>query len=250
MKQLRSVFYIPKHERVTDGALSKAILFALISIAFFVTCLVGATWAWFDSSCNSQSQQIQTASYSLHAELTGDISVAENSTVVLDPTQTYTVKLVAGGTAKTGFGKLYFDGTSFHTPQIAQGSSFTFTVTGYSSFQFESCWGTSSETSPVVPSTLQKNAPLSMAAPKSAAAKTAAKSAAANDTPAAEASLQSQSQNTPADEIPSDEPILTPDEAKTDEPASDTVQPEPKDSPEIIPESDPDPVVIEDNLAD
>ena len=54
MKQFfHDLFYLPKHEMVTDRSLMKIIISSIVGISFCCLCLVSLSWAWFTDNSNA-----------------------------------------------------------------------------------------------------------------------------------------------------------------------------------------------------
>ena len=131
---------------------------SVLAILLCMVCLCEMTWAWFSSTQKGEIAPIKSAEYEIVVSVKdGDtpLSVTDN-TVELRKGLTYTVNMVASGTASTGFCVLSYapsgagenpDGVRLHTAQIASGATFSFTLDAKSdlTLTFSPQWGTSSK---------------------------------------------------------------------------------------------------------
>ena len=135
---------------------------SVLAIFLCMVCLCEMTWAWFSSTQKGEIAPIKSAEYKIVVSVKdGDtpLSVTDN-TVELRAGLSYTVKMVASGTASTGFCVLSYtpvgeggnpDGVRLHTAQIASGAtffSFTLKATSDLTLTFSPQWGTSSKSAP------------------------------------------------------------------------------------------------------
>ncbi len=138
--------------------LTAMLLPSVLAILLCMVCLCEMTWAWFSSTQKGEIAPIKSAEYEIVVSVKdGDtpLSVTDN-TVELREGLSYTVKMVASGTASTGFCVLSYtpsgeggnpDGVRLHTAQIASGVTFSFTLKATSdlTLTFSPQWGTSSK---------------------------------------------------------------------------------------------------------
>lgn len=131
---------------------------SVLAILLCMVCLCEMTWAWFSSTQKGEIAPIKSAEYEIVVSVKdGDtpLSVTDN-TVELRKGLTYTVNMVASGTASTGFCVLSYapsgagenpGGVRLHTAQIASGATFSFTLDAKSdlTLTFSPQWGTSSK---------------------------------------------------------------------------------------------------------
>ncbi len=131
---------------------------SVLAILLCMVCLCEMTWAWFSSTQKGEIAPIKSAEYEIVVSVKdGDtpLSVTDN-TVELHKGLTYTVKMVASGTASTGFCVLSYapsgegessGGVRLHTAQIVSGATFSFTLKATSdlTLTFSPQWGTSSK---------------------------------------------------------------------------------------------------------
>lgn len=120
-KIFNSLFYVPKHEKVSDISFSRIILSSVLGISLCIICLAGLTWAWFTSSVISTSSNITAAEFTVETAFKMDNATLNPPFVdgkyVLD-SGTYTVTVTAGGTASTGYCKVEFNGLEYYTVQL------------------------------------------------------------------------------------------------------------------------------------
>ena len=103
MKQwIKSVLYIPKHQKPTDENI-------LVGIVICMICLAGSTWAWFTANVQTKPQAIAAANYEIEVTIDGGPVAAPIS---LQVGQIYKITLTAGGTAAKfgGYCKVEGDG--------------------------------------------------------------------------------------------------------------------------------------------
>lgn len=131
---------------------------SVLAILLCMVCLCEMTWAWFSSTQKGEIAPIKSAEYVIVISVKdGDtpLSVTEN-TVELRADHSYAVKMIASGTASTGFCVLSYTpssagenpgGVRLHTEQIASGATFSFTLKATSdlTLSFSPQWGTSSK---------------------------------------------------------------------------------------------------------
>ena len=109
-----------KPEKLTDKVFNRNIAVCVISILICLTSLFTATWAWFSEDIVSNSNVIRTATYNI-VITSDDVPAASTTqansteTAATEPTTItneapislargqYTIKMVANGTASTGF---------------------------------------------------------------------------------------------------------------------------------------------------
>ena len=106
---LSGLFYIPKHENVSDKSFTQILLSSVFGILLCGICLAGLTWAWFTSSITSTTNTITAADFSVGVEFKQNESVIEpvieNESNKLN-SGTYTVTVTASGSATTGYCKV------------------------------------------------------------------------------------------------------------------------------------------------
>ena len=141
--------------------LTAMLLPSVLAILLCMVCLCEMTWAWFSSTQKGEIAPIKSAEYEIVVSVKdGDtpLSVTDN-TVELRKGLTYTVNMVASGTASTGFCVLSYapsgagenpGSVRLYTAQIASGATFSFTLnatnaTSDLTLTFSPQWGTSSK---------------------------------------------------------------------------------------------------------
>ena len=64
MKQFfHDLFYLPKHEKLTDRSFMKIIISSIAGITLCCLCLVSLTWAWFEDNSYSGRNSISSATF-------------------------------------------------------------------------------------------------------------------------------------------------------------------------------------------
>lgn len=126
------IFHRPKHAEEDDG---KGEIFRLLapSLAGAVICAValsGMSWAWFTASRTQEVSVIETARYTVSAEMSGEVVITADSdgvysinTPIQKSTTSYTVTIKANGTAINGYCKIIVGDTEYYTPQIKNSDS-------------------------------------------------------------------------------------------------------------------------------
>lgn len=163
------IFHRPKHAEEDDG---KGEIFRLIapSLAGAVLCAValsGMSWAWFTASRTQEVSVIETARYTVSAEVSGGVVITADSEGIYSanapiPIGDYTVTITANGTATNGYCKIIVGDTEYYTPQIKNSESafsFTLKATGaVPAFKIIPQWGECTKTAmentieyPIVP---------------------------------------------------------------------------------------------------
>ena len=143
MKQwIKSVLYIPKHQKPTDENILRLLLPSLMGIVICMICLAGSTWAWFTANVQTKPQAIAAANYEIEVTIDGEPVAAPIS---LQAGQIYKITLTAGGTAAEfgGYCKVEGDGKTRYTEQMLPGETLTFTLIPDSDgmYTFTAVWG-------------------------------------------------------------------------------------------------------------
>lgn len=143
MKQwIKSVLYIPKHQKPTDENILRLLLPSLVGIVICMICLAGSTWAWFTANVQTKPQAIAAANYEIEVTIDGGPVAAPIS---LQVGQIYKITLTAGGTAAKfgGYCKVEGDGKTRYTEQMLPGETLTFTLIPDSDgiYTFTAVWG-------------------------------------------------------------------------------------------------------------
>ena len=64
MKQFfHDLFYLPKHEKLTDRSFMKVVISSIAGITLCCLCLVSLTWAWFEDGAMSGRNSISSATF-------------------------------------------------------------------------------------------------------------------------------------------------------------------------------------------
>ena len=156
-KIFNSLFYVPKHEKVSDISFSRIILSSVLGISLCIICLAGLTWAWFTSSVTSSANTITAADFSVEIEFKQNESViqpeTQNESYELNNGE-YEVTVTASGTVSTGYCKVELKlsdtTTTYHTIQLypaggdgkPKSVEFTVDVSNISYLKITPQWGT------------------------------------------------------------------------------------------------------------
>lgn len=63
MRKITQLFSVPKDERVTEKHLIRVLVCSCVSILLCMNCLIGTTWAWYQTSIVSQGNEIRIGSF-------------------------------------------------------------------------------------------------------------------------------------------------------------------------------------------
>ncbi len=147
-------------KNAASGGLLRLLAPTLLALAACLACFFGATWAWFSTSLNGTIGPIQTASFTVSAEVVEaalqDAALDDSAGAALTPSEngeefllaagkTYRVTLTAGGTASTGYCAVNFAGANYSTEAIRLGTSLVFYVTAPetdANLSIHARWGT------------------------------------------------------------------------------------------------------------
>lgn len=142
----------PRAEGKHD-VLTSMLLPSVIGILLCLFTLCGMTWAWFSATKMNSVSPIRSATYTLTPQVLDESGVelsGTDGTYALKADATYTVRLTATGTAKTGFCTIVPAGGEKEAAYTAQMTSdrMEFTICPASDVQisFVTQWGTYSGT--------------------------------------------------------------------------------------------------------
>ena len=96
---IKSVLYVPKHEKPTDENILRLLLPSFAGIILCMVCLVGMTWAWFSAGVQTSPQTIAAGHYDITVTIDGE---PVDTSRMLQAETTYTITLTASGTAPSG----------------------------------------------------------------------------------------------------------------------------------------------------
>lgn len=222
-----------------SGGLLRLLAPTVIALGVCVACFFGATWAWFATSLNGTLGPIQTASFTVSAEVVEaavqDTASADSAGAALTPSEngeefllaagkTYRVTLTAGGTASTGYCAVNFAGANYSTEAIRAGASLIFYVTAPETeahLSIQARWGTPTAATLGQGMTLTASG-VSNTAPQLQPAAATEPTTEPEDTPADPAASTQMLPSTQVPIAPSEatEPAtLTPTDASSEEPA-------------------------------
>ena len=119
-------------KKLTDQAFSRLMLTSLLGMLVCIACLCSATWAWYNASISSNTNELGagvfglTVSYAQSDEPAVELSVNEDGTssYTFAEVGTYKVTLTAtdSTTVSRGFCILKADGTRYYTDAISADS--------------------------------------------------------------------------------------------------------------------------------
>lgn len=142
-KLYKELFYIPKHEKLTEKVFRCRMAVSLLTMLACTVVLITSTWAWFTMNVTTQATTVASAYYSV------TVDNAENGVYICPLTyeDKHAFEIEAGGTATTGYCKIQVGEQSYYTEQIPQGSSLLLTVQAAKGTPiiFTPGWGTLSE---------------------------------------------------------------------------------------------------------
>ncbi len=145
------LFYKNKHNQKEAGDnLTVLLLPSILGIILCAICLMGSTWAWFTATQSTETANIQSASYTITAEVLteNNLSIATENSATLQQGR-YTVTLTAIGDASTGYCKVKIGSTEKLTQQFPSAKypeksiTFTLVINEPARVEFIPCWGTS-----------------------------------------------------------------------------------------------------------
>ena len=146
----KSLFYVPKYEKVSEKSLSRIMLSSVFGILLCGICLAGLTWAWFTGSVSSTANTITAADFSVGVEFKQNELVIEpaieNESYKLN-SGTYKVTITADGSATTGYCKVEYGEKTYYTVPLFTNSEsdtveFTVYASGNSELKITPQWGT------------------------------------------------------------------------------------------------------------
>lgn len=158
---LSGLFYIPKHEKVSDKSFTQILLSSVFGILLCGICLAGLTWAWFSSNVTSVANNITAAKFTVSTSVLEEgndtpLSQSEEDGRYifngLTAGKKYTVTVTAdeSATATTGFCTVKLGSDTYHTIQLfpaggdgkPQSLEFTVTASDDSLLAITPQWGT------------------------------------------------------------------------------------------------------------
>lgn len=132
--------------------LTKLLLPSVLSMLLCLVLLCGMTWAWFESTQSAPAAPIVSATYRMEVTVENGSGVLQKNsdetyTLAATANTVYTVKLIASGSATSGYCKVVLpNGTSLFTDQIGVGEanafSFKLKLTKGGKVTFFPQWGT------------------------------------------------------------------------------------------------------------
>ena len=151
----------PKTEKesIADATLTRSIVISVIGILCCMTCLFGATWAWFSSSVSTASNTITAASFDVKVMVVpaeqnsngqkgeAKLTVGADGYYTLDSEKQYRITLEKTGTAECGFCLLSIktnnnpdNATPYYTKNITN-NLYIFSIKGATAIRFTPMWG-------------------------------------------------------------------------------------------------------------
>ena len=123
-KLYKELFYIPKHDKLTDKVFRCRMIVSLLTILACTAVMAASTFALFFSEVSTDHSTIAGAYYSVTVDNT------ENGTYIcpLAFEDKHTFEIKADGTASTGYCKIQVGEDIYYTEQIFQGHSLILTV--------------------------------------------------------------------------------------------------------------------------
>lgn len=142
-KLYKELFYIPKHEKLTEKVFRCRMITSLLTILACTAVLITSTWAWFTMNVTTQATTVASAYYSV------SVDKAENGVYICPLTyeDKHEFVITANGTATTGYCKIQVGESTYYTEQIFQGQSLVLTVQAAKDtvITFTPGWGTLSD---------------------------------------------------------------------------------------------------------
>lgn len=142
-KLYKELFYIPKHERLTEKVFRCRMVISLLTILACTAVMAASTFALFYMDVSTDNSTIASAYYSV------TVDNADNG-VYISPLafeDKHIFEIKADGTATTGYCKIQVGANTYYTEQIFKGQSLVLTVQAAKGtpITFTPGWGTLSE---------------------------------------------------------------------------------------------------------
>lgn len=141
-----------KQPKLTDKAFMHSIAVSIFSIILCLIALCSVTWAWFDDSVSSASNNIRASSCDVSVEVTedGTLQTAVSGKYILKKDKKYTITIKAEGEARSAYCIFTIGGTQYYTEQISTSApdnvmTFTLTFTEDTDVEIATGWGSSSK---------------------------------------------------------------------------------------------------------
>jgi len=153
-RRRKSLFYIPKHEKISDRMLLSRLTLSALTVGLCLVLLCTTTLALFADSVTSGSNVLEAATFDVVVtdgngnpiSLSGpDADGAYVYTCGLSCNDTHTFKFTAAGTASKGYCVIEADGVPIYTDAILSGGmpfGLTFTAGQHTQIKFTPVWGT------------------------------------------------------------------------------------------------------------
>lgn len=139
-----------ENEKVTEAAMTRSIMAAVIGIVLCMACLFGTTWAWYSSSVTSGVSVTEGANFDFSVDITEN--VVETDGVYTFEGGEHTVTLTKTGTAEKGFCKVEAkksgedsETTSYYIVDFTSQESIEFIAKGSGTLKLIPMWGTPAE---------------------------------------------------------------------------------------------------------
>ena len=156
-------FFDCKDEKITEKAFLQSVTISVIGILLCIVSLCSATYAWFTSNVNSNSNTLTSGSFDLDVFIKqgenvsftdSDAAISKNAdgtvSYIFEASGTYTVKLaMSDGANVKGYCKIHVGGENITTSSISKDEDvgvdpLTFTITTAepnTEIIFTPCWG-------------------------------------------------------------------------------------------------------------
>jgi len=143
-----------KTEKLTDKAFIRLVITSFLAVVLCVTCLCGASWAWFSGSTTSTGNEITTAICELKI-FVNDGSSTELAAVTVDSEAilsldagNYTVVMTLPQDSASGYSVITVDGISYYSEALISSSdpveqtlTFNLTLESEHSVKVAAHWG-------------------------------------------------------------------------------------------------------------
>ena len=113
-----------KNEKLTDKAFIRLAVTSFLAVLLCITCLCGASWAWFTGSISSGNNEIKTSNCELTV-IVNDDTATELATVTLDSEATlhlsagnYTVVMTLPEGSASGYSLITVNGMKYYTEAL------------------------------------------------------------------------------------------------------------------------------------
>lgn len=146
--RIQSIRYLNKHKVATDKNIFRLLIPSMLVVILCMACLATTSWAWFTASIFTDAQILTAASYTIDVTITDSKSNVVDNSTTLNANETYTVTLLASGTASEGHCIVNDGSQNLYTSSLTPNNQLTFTLIPDTNaiYTFTAVWGSYSGT--------------------------------------------------------------------------------------------------------